>query len=92
MHEEALGHRHRDSPIYWRFNAESLFLSHSYLMDDLLREHNERYFYLTAQNLRICNDVWVSCIMFRLGQQEVGSPMHCLWHVLFFSFDSFRIF
>ena len=47
-------------------------------MDDMLREHNERFFYLTAQNFRTCNDVWVSCIMFRLGQHErwtyIGMP------------------
>jgi hypothetical protein len=44
--------------------AESIFLSSSFLMDDLLCEKNKLFFYLTAQNFRICKDVWVSCIMF----------------------------
>lgn len=78
MHDEALEFRYRDSPLYWRFNAERRFLQSSYLMDDLLREHNERFFFLTAQNCRICHDTWVSCIMYRLGQHErwmyIGMP------------------
>ena len=78
MHEEATQFRYKDSPLYWRFNCERQFLCASFLMDELLREHNERFFFLTAQNARICKDVWVSCIMFRLGQHErwnyIGMP------------------
>lgn len=78
MHDEAVEFRYRDSPLYWRFNAERRFLQSSYLMDELLREHNERFFFLTAQNCRICHDTWVSCIMYRLGQNErwmyIGMP------------------
>ena len=78
MHDEATEIRYKDSPLYWRFNAERRFLRSSYLMDDLLREHNERFFFLTAQNCRICYDAWVSCIMYRLGQHErwmyIGMP------------------
>jgi hypothetical protein len=39
-------------------------------MDDMLREHNERFFYLTAQNLKIVNDTWVGMVQFRLGQSD----------------------
>jgi hypothetical protein len=53
MHDDALEYRYRDSPLYWKFNAERRFLSSSYLLDDLLREHNELFFFLTAQNCRI---------------------------------------
>lgn len=55
---------------YWRLNCPSTFVCYSWLMDDLLRYHNEHFFYLTAQNLKICNDAWVSMIQFRLGQHE----------------------
>jgi hypothetical protein len=42
-------------------------------LDDLLREHNERFFYLTPQNLKISNDMWTGMVQFRLGQHEVNS-------------------
>lgn len=58
------------SPAYWALNSPSMFLSYSWLMDDMLRQHNEQFFYLTPQNLRICNDVWVGMVQFRLGQHE----------------------
>lgn len=78
MQDEAMEFRYQDSPLYWRFHAERRFLASSYLFDDLLREHNERFFFLTAQNCRICNDTWVSSIMYRLGQNErwmyIGHP------------------
>jgi hypothetical protein len=78
MHQEATDIQYRDSPLFWRFNCERPFLGSSFLMDDMLREHNERFFFLTAQNQRICRDVWTSCIMFRLGQHEqwnyIGMP------------------
>ena len=58
------------SPAYWHLNSPSTFLSYSWLFDDLLRSHNEHFFHLTAQNLKICNDVWVGMIQFRLGQSD----------------------
>ena len=64
------------SPSYWQLNSPSTFLTYSWLMDDLLREHNERFFYLTPQNLRITNDVWVATVQFRLGQHEVSAYGH----------------
>ena len=86
MHNEATNQQHRDSPLFWRFNCEREFLASSFLLDDLLREHNERFFFLTAQNQRICKDVWVSCIMFRLGQNErwnyIGMPTVFLCYCL----------
>lgn len=60
------------SPSYWQLNSPSTFLTYSWLMDDLLREHNERFYYLTPQNLKISNDMWVGMVQFRLGQHEVG--------------------
>ena len=36
----------------------------------MLRDHNERFFYLTAQNLKIVNDTWVGMVQFRLGQSD----------------------
>lgn len=79
MHPDVTDHAHHlSSPLYWRFNSERSFVHSSFLMDNLLREHNERYFFLTAQNARIRSDVWVSCIMYRLGQHEgwtyIGMP------------------
>jgi hypothetical protein len=66
------------SPAYWHLNCPSTFVCYSWLMDDLLRFHNEKFFHLTAQNLRICNDAWVGMIHFRLGQHEdwcyMGAP------------------
>lgn len=66
------------SAAYWHLHAPSTFLSYSWLLDDLLRHHNEQFFYLTPQNLRICNDVWVGMVQFRLGQNEewvyIGMP------------------
>ena len=59
------------SPSYWQLNSPSTFLTYSWLMDRMLQEHNERFFYLTPQNLKICNDMWVGMVMFRLGQHEV---------------------
>jgi hypothetical protein len=48
-------------------------------MDQLLVEHNEKFFFLTPQNLHIRNSVWVSSIMFRLGQHDnftyLGMPV-----------------
>lgn len=58
------------SASYWHLNSPCTFLEHSWLMDDLLREHNERFFYLTPQNFRICNDMWVGMVQFRLGQHD----------------------
>jgi hypothetical protein len=43
---------------------------YSWLLDDMLRDHNERFFYLTAQNLKIVNDTWVGMVQFRLGQSD----------------------
>ena len=63
---------------YWNLHAESAFLAHSFLMDQLLVEHNEKFFYLTPQNLHIRNSVWVSSIMYRLGLQDfsyMGQPV-----------------
>ena len=62
------------SASYWQLNSPSTFVTYSWLMDDLLREHNERFFYLTPQNLKISNDMWVGMVQFRLGQHEVGDP------------------
>jgi hypothetical protein len=36
----------------------------------MLRDHNERFFYLTSQNLKIVNDTWVGMVQFRLGQSD----------------------
>jgi hypothetical protein len=58
------------SPSYWHLNSSNTFVSYSWLMDDMLRDHNERFFYLTAQNLKICNDVWTGMVQFRLRQNE----------------------
>ncbi len=69
--EEAYAEEAR-SPSYWQLNSPSTFLAYSWLMDDLLREHNEQFFHLTPQNLRITNDIWVGTVQFRLGQHEVS--------------------
>jgi hypothetical protein len=58
------------SASYWHLNSPSTFTSYSWLLDDMLRDHKERFFYLTAQNLKICNDVWVGMVQFRLGQSD----------------------
>jgi hypothetical protein len=59
-----------NSASYWHLNTPNTFVAHSWLLDDMLRDHNERFFYLTAQNLKICNDVWVGMVQFRLGQSD----------------------
>jgi hypothetical protein len=75
--DEALENKH--SAAYWHFHAESTFLASSFVMEQLLVEHNEQFFYLTPQNLHISNSVWVSCIMYRLGQHDdftyIGMPV-----------------
>ena len=53
------------SPEYWHLNSPNTFLTYSWLLEDLHREFNERFFHLTPQNLRIRNDVLVAFIMFR---------------------------
>lgn len=75
--DEALENRY--SAGYWHLHAESTFLASSFVLEQLLVEHNEQFFYLTPQNLHISNSVWVSCIMFRLGQHDdftyIGMPV-----------------
>ena len=58
------------SPSYWHLNSSSTFLTYSWLLDHLLRDFNEKFFYLTAQNLRTLSDVRVGKIQMRLGQHE----------------------
>jgi len=58
------------SPAYWHLNSSNTFLSYSWLFDELLRTHNERFFYLTAANLKICNDMYVGMVQYRMGQHE----------------------
>jgi hypothetical protein len=58
------------SPAYWHLNSPNTFLSFSWLMDNMLRHHNETFIYLTAANLRTCNDMTVGMVQFRLGQHE----------------------
>ncbi len=58
------------SPSFWHLNSSNTFISYSWLLDDMLRDHNERFFYLTAQNLKIVNDTWVGMVQFRLGQSD----------------------
>ena len=53
------------SHSYWHLNSPSTFLSYSWLMDDLLHNYNERFFYLTLQNLKICSDMWVGQVRLR---------------------------
>ena len=50
---------------YWHLNSPNTFLTYSWLMEDLHREYNEKFFHLTPQNLRIRNDVFVAFIMFQ---------------------------
>jgi hypothetical protein len=59
-----------ESPAYWHLNSPSTFLAYSWLLDDMLRHHNETFFYLTAANLRTCNDMTIGMVQFRLGQHE----------------------
>jgi hypothetical protein len=77
LRDQVLEDKH--CPGYWRLHAETVFLSNSFLMDQLLMQHNEQFFFLTPQNLHICNSVWVSCIMYRLGQHDdftyMGMPV-----------------
>lgn len=77
IREEAL--ENKLSAAYWQLHAESTFLSCSFAFDQLLVEHNEKFFFLTPQNLHIKNSVWSSCIMFRLGQHDnftyLGMPV-----------------
>ncbi len=44
----------------------------------MMRAHNEKFFYLTAQNLRTLNDVLIGMIQFRLGQHEEWVQMGML--------------
>ena len=76
VHDEVL--ENRLSAGYWNLHAESSFLACSFAMDQLLVEHNEKFFFLTPQNMHIRNSVWVSCIMFRLGLHDfsyMGMPV-----------------
>ena len=53
------------SAAYWHLNSPNTFLTYSWLMEDLHREYNEKFFHLTPQNLRIRNDVLTAFVMYR---------------------------
>ena len=66
------------SPAYWQLHSPNTFLTYSWLYDELIREYNEQFFYLTPQNMKVRNDVLIGSVMARLGQHEVRTFYHLL--------------
>ena len=66
------------SPAYWQLHSPNTFLTYSWLYDELIREYNEQFFYLTPQNMKVRNDVLIGSVMARLGQHEVRTFYHPL--------------
>ncbi len=60
---------------FWQLACPNTFVTYSWAMEDLHRIHNEKFFYLTPQNMKILNDVWTSMVQFRLGQNDAWTYM-----------------
>lgn len=67
-----------ESKTFWDVSVPSTFVAFNWLMEDMHKIHNEEFFLMTAQNLKIANDTALSSIMFRMGQHNnftyIGMP------------------
>ena len=61
-----------ESYVYWKRTSPSAFIEKNFCVEAMLQRHNVDFFILTPQNLKICNEVGLSSLMYRLGQQNIG--------------------
>lgn len=63
---------------YWDIICASTFLRTTWIAEEMHRKHNETFWHLTAQNMKIRQDTNLSSIMYRLGQHNgwtyIGMP------------------
>ena len=66
------------SLTYWDVMNTSPFVRTTWVMSEMRKKYNEKYYSLSAANMRICADTWLSSIAFRLGQNNgftyIGLP------------------
>jgi hypothetical protein len=67
-----------ESYLYWRRTSPSTFMEKNFCVEAMLHRHNGDFFHLTAQNLKITNEVALSSLMYRIGQSNgftyIGMP------------------
>jgi hypothetical protein len=63
---------------YWDVMCPNTFMRTTWLAEEMHRKHNETFWHLTAQNMKIRQDTNLSSIMYRLGQHNgwtyIGMP------------------
>jgi hypothetical protein len=63
---------------YWDIMCPSTFVSTTWIAEEMHKKHNEIFWHLTAQNMKIRQDTTLSSIMYRLGQHNgwtyIGMP------------------
>jgi hypothetical protein len=63
---------------YWEIMCPSTFIRTTWLQEEMHRKHNEVFWHLTPQNMKIRQDTTLSSVMFRLGQHNgwtyIGMP------------------
>ena len=60
------------SLTFWEQNITSTYLRVSWMTEQMHKRHNDKFFQLTAANLKIVNDTMLGSIMYRLGQHNIG--------------------
>ena len=56
--------------LYWCVMCPSTFVKDLWTTEELNKVHNDKFFFSTPQNQKLCSEIELSCLMYRLGQHN----------------------